>query len=75
MNHIETRQKLRAICGVQEFEQLLNKCILTEDEKTILRLHYINGKNLAYIGDMLGFSEGAIKRKHKKCLEKLNNFL
>lgn len=75
MNHIEVRRKLRNICGVQEFNELLNQCILTEDEKIILRLHYLEGKNLSYIGDYLGFCEGTIKLKHKKCLEKLNNFL
>lgn len=75
MNHIETRRKLQKICGVQEFEKILQQCILTEDEKIILRLHYLDGKSLAYIGDVLGFSECTIKMKHRKILKKLNNFL
>lgn len=74
-NHIETRRKLHRICGVQEFEKLLEQCVLTDDEKEILRLHYLKGKNFGYIGDMLGYCEGTIKAKHRRCLEKLNNFL
>ncbi|MBP1549276.1 MAG: hypothetical protein J6A05_04660 [Oscillospiraceae bacterium] len=34
-------------------------------------MHYFQEKNLAYIGDMLGFSESTIKKKHKKILEKI----
>lgn len=74
-SHIEARRKLQQICGVEEFEQILKQCILTEDEKTILRLHYLEGKNLALIGDVLGWSESAVKAKHRKILKKLNNFL
>ena len=74
-NHIEARRKLRQICEVEEFEQILKQCILTEDERTILRLHYLEGKNLAYIGDVLGWSESTVKAKHRKILKKLNNFL
>lgn len=74
-DHIEARRKLQQICVVQEFEQILQKCILTEDEKTILRLHYLDGKNLAYIGDVLGWSESTVKAKHRKILKKLNHFL
>lgn len=53
----------------------MQECILTEDEKTILRLHYLEGKNLAYIGDVLGWSESTVKSKHRKILKKLNHFL
>lgn len=74
-NHIETRRKLRAICGVQQFNQLLDECILTDDEKEILKLHYLKGKDFRYIGDALGFAENTIKLKHKKILVKLHDFL
>lgn len=74
-NHIEACRKLQQICEVEEFEQILKQCILTEDERTILRLHYLEGKNLAYIGDVLGWSESTVKAKHRKILKKLNNFL
>lgn len=34
----------------------------------ILRAIYINNKTLSYIADIFGYSEGTIKRRHKKCL-------
>lgn len=73
--HIETRNKLKSIYDVNTFEDLLNSCVLTEEDKTILKLHYLKGKNLGYIADELGYSESTIKRKHHKILSKLNKMM
>lgn len=70
--HIETRRKLKNICEVSTFENLINNCTLSDTEKTILRLHYLKGKDFRYIGDELGFAEVTVKKKHKKILQKLN---
>ena len=73
--HIQTRKKLQQIYVIESFEKLLESCMLTDDEKALLRLHYLKGKDFRYIGDELGFAESTIKKKHKKCLQKLNNLL
>lgn len=73
--HIETRRKIQGIYSIQSFEDLLESCILTEDDKTLLRLHYLKGKDFRYIGDELGYAESTIKRRHKKILAKLNKML
>lgn len=73
--HIETRRKLKDIYSVQNFEDLLESCILTEEDKIILRLHYLKGKDFRFIADELGYSESTVKRHHKKILSKLNNML
>lgn len=73
--HIETRRKLKDIYSIQNFEDLLESCILTEEDKTILRLHYLKGKDFRFIADELGYSESTIKRHYKKILSKLNNML
>lgn len=73
--HIETRRKLKSIYDVKTFKDLLDTCILTEDERTIIELHYLKGKDLAYIADTLGFSESTVKRKHRNILSKLNKAL
>ena len=70
--HIDTRRKIQDISSVKTFEELLENCILTDEDKTLMRLHYINGKDFCFIGDLLGFSESTIKRRHKKILQKLN---
>lgn len=69
--HIEIRKRLRGITSVAEFERLLNSRIITSEEKEILKMHYIEGKTLSYISDMLGYSESGIKKKHKSILRRI----
>lgn len=73
--HIETRNKVKGIVEIQTFSELLNKCILSDEEREIMKLHYLSGKNFSYIGDLLGYSESSIKKKHKKILKKLNKII
>lgn len=70
--HIDTRRKIQDISSVKTFEELLENCILTDEDKMLMRLHYLNGKDFRFIGDSLGFLESTIKRRHKKILQKLN---
>ena len=73
--HTQTRQKLKSIPKVSTLVELLDSCTLTEEDKEIIKLHYIQGKNLGFIADTLGYSESAIKKKHKKILSKLDKLL
>lgn len=72
---VETRRKIQEIHSVKTFEDLLESCMLTDVEKSILRLHYQQGKDLAFIGDELGFSESTIKRKHRQILSKISHMV
>lgn len=71
----KVRDQLKGIYSVKTFEELLESCILTDEEKDLLNLHYLKGKDFRYIGDMLGYSESTIKRKHKKILSKFVKLL
>lgn len=73
--HIETRRKLKDVSLVSDFEELLALCTLSEEDKVILRLHYLEDKDFRYIGDMLGYSERTIKARHKRALKKLSDAL
>ena len=73
--HIETRKKLKGIADISSFTSLINSSTLSGTDKQILVLHYIEDKDFAYIGDMLGYSESTIKRRHKKALVKLAKIL
>lgn len=73
--HIETRRKVKEISLVADFEALLARCIISDTDKEILRLHYINGKEFAMIGDMMGYTESAVKARHAKALRKLSDAL
>lgn len=69
--HIEIRKRLRGITSVAEFERLLNSRMITDIDKEILKMHYIEGKTLSYIGDMLGYSESYVKKRHRYILRRL----
>lgn len=73
--HIETRRKVADIADISSFTRLINSSTLSSTDKQLLVLHYIDHKDFRYIGDMLGYSESTIKRRHKKALVKLSNML
>lgn len=74
-DHIQTRQKLKDIAEVKTFEDLLERCILTDDEKFILREHYLHGRSFQSIAMQMGYSEDALKHKHQKILKKIKKIL
>lgn len=39
--HIDTRRKIQDISSVKTFEELLENCILTDEDKMLMRLHTI----------------------------------
>lgn len=73
--HIETRNKLKGIVEIKTFSDLLDRCIMSEEDRRIMELHYLQDKDLRYIADLLGYSEGTIKKRHRKILKKLNQIL
>lgn len=74
-DHINTKKKIKSIYSVKTFEELLQSCVLTEEDKMIMRMIYLKGKSLSFIADELGFSESTIKRKHKTILSKLSKLI
>ncbi len=66
---------MKGIASVSSFHSLINSATLSQADKQILILHYIDGKDFKYIGDTLGFSESTIKKRHKKALNKLKKLL
>ena len=59
----DTRKKLKGISSVDEFRSILERTMLSDEEK----------KSLTYIADELGMSEVTVKRKHRKMLMKLGS--
>ena len=73
--HIKTRNRIKEIASITTFNDLIDACTLTEEDKELLRLHYLQGKDFRYIGDKLGFAESTVKKRHRKALQKLNKIL
>ena len=68
-------KKLKGISSVEEFNDLLERTMLSTEEKQILILYYKEQRTLTYIADFLGMSEITVKRKHKKLLMKTGKLL
>ena len=73
--HIQTRAKLQEIPRVSTFNELLDDCMISPEEKTLMQMHYLQNKDVRYIGDMLGYSEVTMKRWHHRILKKINKLL
>ena len=72
---MEARNKLRNIILKTEFESLLEDYVLTDEDKELMRLHYLKGKDFRFIADALGYSETAIKKRHSKILTKVSKLI
>ena len=74
-DHIDVRRRIKSIPSVASFNELLEMSTLSDEDKEILRLHYLQEKDFRFIGDTLGFSESTIKYRHKKALKKLSKLI
>lgn len=70
-----TRRKVQQVGDFSSLQALLDKSTLSCTDKEIVILHYVQEKNFSYIGDLLGYSESGIKKRHKKILLKLGQLL
>ena len=66
---------MRSIPSKVEFEEIIDSSTLSPDDKELMRMHYLDGKDFRFIGDTLGFSEATIKYRHRKALRKIGNIL
>lgn len=69
--HTDTRNRLKKISDLVAFDDLLNRSTLSDIDKALLRLHYLEEKDFRFIADTLGFAESTIKKRHLKALDKL----
>lgn len=70
-DHIRARRVLKSIPDVAAFNELLDELTISEQDKLLMRLHYIEGKDFRYIGDLMGFSESSVKKHHKRIIQKV----
>ena len=66
-----TRERIKGICSVKDFDDLLSQTMLNHDDIEIMNMIYKDGLSISMIADKLCVSESTIKRKHKKILMKM----
>ena len=74
-DYIKVKHKVKDIPDLRSFNGLLDASTLSDEDKEIMRLHYLKEKDFNYIADTLGFSEAAVKLRHKKAIMKLSKLL
>ena len=73
--YIKVKHKVKDIPDMRSFNGLLDASTLLDEDKEIMRLHYLQDKNFGYIADILGYTESAVKIRHKKAIMKLSKLL
>lgn len=73
--HIEIKHKVKNINRKADFYELLNESMLSETEKQMMEMYYVENKSLCYIADELGYTEQGIAKMHKRILRKLESLL
>lgn len=73
--HIFLKHKVKNINRKTDFNSLLEESMLSEIEKKIMIMHYLENKQMNYIADELGYSEQGIIKMHKRILNKLESLL
>jgi len=61
---VESRRSLEEKEIKQALKLLLEK--LREDEQTMIQLHYMHGKNMAEIAEVMGISHGNVRKKMER---------
>lgn len=73
--HIETRKKIKSINRKVDFNSLIEECMLSDKEKQLMRLHYVEDKDFNFIADTLGYTSAGVIKMHKRILNKLESLL
>lgn len=74
-DHIKTRSQLRSMIEVKTFSDLMDRCIMSPLDRQIMDLHYLEERDFRYIADQLGYTEGAIKKRHRKILNRIKHII
>lgn len=70
-DHIKTRNKLKRIPTKIEFNSLLESIILSDKEKQLMQLYYVEQKDFDYIADLMGYSKAGIIKMHQRILKRI----
>lgn len=71
----QARARLREVPQISTLLSILDDCAITETDRNIIIMHYVNGYNFDFIADSLGYSVSAIKKKHKRILDKISKII
>lgn len=68
-DYAEIKKLINSITSIKTFNTVLEDCRLSDEEKQLLKLKYLENKDLTFIADELHVSYATIKRWHKKAIK------
>lgn len=71
--HCRIKKKLKE--DIKTYADILNSPYISDKEKELLNLIYIEKQDYRFIGDLLGLSESTIKKRHKNLIKKIGKIL
>lgn len=74
-SHIETKRKIKDIADINTFNEIVSNVKMSDTDKDILKLIYVDEQNINFIADMLGYSARTIKHRHALALQKINKII
>lgn len=72
--HIKVKHEVQRVKRT-EFNELLEEAMLRDSEKAMMRMYYIEKKDLGYIADTLGYSKAGVIKMHQRILKQLESLL
>lgn len=74
-SHRRAKNKVKSINKRSTFNSILEDSMLSETEKELMKMYYIDQKSLDFIADELGYSKAGILKMHKRALKKIENLI
>jgi len=74
-DYIKIKHRVKNIPDIRSFNGLLEASTLSDLDKEIIRMHYLQERSFSYIADVLGYNQKTIEARHKKALIKLSKLI
>ncbi len=70
-NHIKIKRKLKQIPTKIEFNSLLENAMVSEKERRLMQMYYVDQKDFDYIADVMGYSKAGVIKMHQRILKRI----
>lgn len=65
------KNELKSLKTLSDYHDFIGNLLLTEEERKICDMVFVEGRTYLWIGEDLGLSESTVKRRVSKILDKL----
>lgn len=73
--HMVIKKKVKKINKKSTFNSILEDSMLSDKEKQMMRMYYLEQKSFDFIADELGYSKAGILKMHNRALSKLEELI